>query len=64
MAEPFAKMDSTSKNMMAVLLGEIVFGSIAIHIHMNEVVATGTVVGSMLAALRFLVKPSVQIKKD
>lgn len=64
MAEPFVKMDTASKNLVVLLTGLMIFGVVAIHVHLNEIVATGTFFGTLLAGSRFLVKPHIQIKKN
>jgi|GEM_PF-1950527 hypothetical protein len=64
MIEPFVKMDATNKKLLALLVGLMIFGVIAIHIQLNETVATGAFIGTLLAGSRFLVKPRVQVKEN
>lgn len=64
MVEPFVKMDAMSKKLLALLTGLIAFGIVAIHIHLNETVATGAFIGTLLAGSRFLVKPRIQVKEN
>ena len=56
-------MDAVSKNIVTLLTGLVIFGAISTHIHLNETVATGVFIGTLLAGSRFLVKPRVQVKE-
>ena len=47
-------MDAVSKNIVTLLTGLVIFGAISTHIHLNETVATGVFIGTLLAGSRFL----------
>jgi hypothetical protein len=64
MVEPFVKMDVISKKTLALLTGLMIFGVIAKDVHLNETVATGVFIGTLLAGSRFLVKPRIQVKEN
>ena len=64
MVEPFIKLDEANKKFLLLLIGLIAFGAIAVRLHLNDAVATGTVIGTLLAGSLFLVKSSVQVSKN